>query len=355
MKMKKLLSIGVLGLVLACSTSIGASAVTIPTNADIIKIIVNQYKNGTNPVGLLSGVDKDTKIGTILTSIVTGEIDSQLSSHPSVDTLLTKVESNQDNSIATVLGKVTVDEATFSEFQAKFIEIAEKVKAMDTKVGIERILAEQKVIDIVTAFDDTLDVTFGKNSEGKTTASIEKNGDVLVQLNSDNLQTIINRVENLTWTDYLAANGEAIGDKIPTPTSIIQSKPKEKYVQPSQAVINARYKSDTKITQSVVQNADGTTTIKPKVRFTPGTYTESITTVKKTYSVTKDIYVTFNGKDAYISGNSTDGYTIDAGVTGEVKIVTSISIFDSATGKLCYVAATPETVEIPAKQTRKNK
>lgn len=204
MKIKKLLSIGVLGLVLACSTSIGASAVTTPSNADIIKIIVNQYRNGTNPGGLLSGVDKDTKISTILTSAVTGEIDSQLSSHPSVDTFLTKVENNQDNSIATVLGKVTVDEATFSKFQAKFIEIAEKVKAMDTKVGNERILAQQKVIDIVKADDATLDVTFGKNSAGKTTASIEKDGHVLVRLNSDNLQTIIDIVKSLTWADVSA-------------------------------------------------------------------------------------------------------------------------------------------------------
>ncbi|AGF54998.1 hypothetical protein B0P06_000920 [Clostridium saccharoperbutylacetonicum] len=205
MKMKKLLSIGAFALVLACSTSIGASAATIPSNADIIKIILNQYKNGTNPVGVLSEVNKDTKIGTILTPTVTEEIDSQLSNHPSVDKLLTKVENNQDNSIATVLEKVTADEATFSKFQAKFIEIAEKVKAMDTKMGIERILAEQKISDIVTAYDATLNVTFGKNSEGKTTASIEKNGHVLVQLNSDNLQTIIDRVRNLTWTEVSIA------------------------------------------------------------------------------------------------------------------------------------------------------
>lgn len=205
MKMKKLLSIGAFALVLACSTSIGASAATIPSNADIIKIILNQYKSGTNPVGVLSGVNKDTKVGTILTPTATEEIDSQLSNHPSVDKLLTKVENNQDNSIATVLEKVTADEATFSKFQAKFIEIAEKVKAMDIKMGIERILAEQKVSDIVTAYDATLNVTFGKNSEGKTTASIEKNGHVLVQLNSNNLQTIIDRVENLTWTEVSIA------------------------------------------------------------------------------------------------------------------------------------------------------
>ena len=205
MKMKKLLSMGALGLVLASSTSIGASAITIPSNTDIIKIVVNQYKNGTNPVGVLSGVNKDTKLGDVVNSDVNNEIDSQLSSNPFVDTLLTKVKNNENNSIATILEKVTADEATFSKFQAKFVEIAEKVKAMDTKVGTERILAQQKVIDIVTAYDATLDVTFGKDSAGKTTASINKDGRILVQLNSDNLQTIIDRVKNLTWTEVSVA------------------------------------------------------------------------------------------------------------------------------------------------------
>ena len=117
----------------------------------------------------------------------------------------------------------------------------------------------------------------------------------------------------------------------------------------SQAIIDAKYKKDTKITTSVIKNTDGTTTIKPILSFTPGTYTESITAIGKTYLVTKDIYITFNGKDAYISGNYKDGYKIDAGVTGKVEIVASISIYDSANGKLYYANTTPSTVAIPAK------
>jgi cytochrome c556 len=205
MKMKKLLSIGALGLVLACSISVGASAATIPSNADLIKIVVNQYKNGTNPVGVLSGVNKDTKLGDVVSDDVLDEADSQLSNHQSVDKLATKIENNKENTIATVLNKVTADATTFSNFQSKFIEIAEKVQAMDAKVGADRIASEQKIVDIVKAYDDSFDVTFGKDNQGKTTASIEKDGHVLVQLNSDNLQTIIDRVRNLTWAEVSAA------------------------------------------------------------------------------------------------------------------------------------------------------
>lgn len=201
MKTKKVLSMGALGLVLACSTSIGASAATIPSNTDLVKIFVNQYEKGTNPIGVLSGVDKDTKVGDVVNDDVLTEIDSQLSRHPYVNILIDKIYRNKDNTISTVLNKIFADETTFSSYKSKFIEIAEKVQAMDTKVGYERIAAEQKVVDIVKAYDESFNVVFGKDSLGKTTASIEKDGHVLVQLNSDNLQTVIDRVESLTWKD----------------------------------------------------------------------------------------------------------------------------------------------------------
>lgn len=201
MKMKKLLSMGALGLVLSCATSIGASAATIPSDTDVIQIFANQYENGISPIGVLSGVNKDTKLGEAINDDVLNEIGTQLSSHPYVGIILDQIYRNKDNTIGTVLNKIFADEVTFSNYKSKFIEIAEKVQAMDSKVGVERVAAEQKVVDIVKAFDESLDVTFGKDSLGKTTASIEKDGQVLIQLNSDNLQTVIDRVESLTWKD----------------------------------------------------------------------------------------------------------------------------------------------------------
>ena len=209
MKMKKLLSIGTLGLVLACSTSIGASAATIPTElmtkASLTKMITNQYKNGTNTFGVLSGVNKDTKISELVKLNVTTQSGAVASidetSHPTAYKILTKVVNNQDNTIATVLGKATTDEATFTNFKNDFLTVVQKVQDMDKKEGTERINAEEKVILLVKLYDSSLDVTFGKDSAGKTTTSIKKSGHVLIQLNSDNLDTIVGIVKDLTLDD----------------------------------------------------------------------------------------------------------------------------------------------------------
>lgn len=377
MKMKKLLSMGALGLVLSCATSIGASAATIPSDTDVIQIFANQYENGISPIGVLSGVNKDTKLGEAINDDVLNEIGTQLSSHPYVGIILDQIYRNKDNTIGTVLNKIFADEVTFSNYKSKFIEIAEKVQAMDSKVGVERVAAEQKVVDIVKAFDESLDVTFGKDSLGKTTASIEKDGQVLIQLNSDNLQTVIDRVKNLTWADVSVAKALVASGTMQAQTaeftsvqsSVKSNKSTETTGSPanasnngsqygnsgssnapiSQAIIDAHYKKDTRIATSVVKNSDGTTTIKPIVSFIPGTYNESITAAGKTYIVTKDVYITFNGKDAYISGNYKDGYKIYAGATGKIEITASISVYDSTNGKLYYVnPKTVETVTIPA-------
>jgi hypothetical protein len=377
MKIKKLLSMGALGLVLTCSTSVGASAATIPNNTDIIQIFVNQYENGINPIGVLSGVNKDTKLGDVVNDDVLTEIGSELSNHPYVSIILDQIYRNKDNTIGTVLNQIFADEVTFSNYKSKFIEIAEKVQAMDAKVGVERIAAEQKAIDIVKAYNESFNVTFGKDSLGKTTASIEKDGQVLIQLNSDNLQTVIDRVKNLTWADVSVAKALAASGTIQTQTvdfdsvqsSVKSNKPTEttgnskngngngslygnsgsSNAALSQAIIDAHYKTDTKITKYIVKNADRTTTIKPTASFIPGTYNESITAAGKTYVVTKDVYITLNGKDAYISGNYKDGYKIDAGATGKIEISASISVYDSTNGKLYYVnPKNVETVTIPA-------
>lgn len=206
MKIKKLLSMGAVVLALTCFTSIGASAVTIPSNADLIKIVVNQYENGKNPTGLFSGDDKDTKISVIFSQEVLDEIDAELSpNYKKVDKLVTKIEKNKDNTVATVIDKLTKDEATFNKYKTKFIAVAQKVQAMDSKVGTDRIAAEQKIVDIVKKYDSSLDVIFGKDSEGKTAACILKNGKIIVEFNSDNLQTVIDRVNSITWAQVSAA------------------------------------------------------------------------------------------------------------------------------------------------------
>ncbi|EHI98355.1 cell wall binding repeat-containing protein [Clostridium sp. DL-VIII] len=172
-----------------------------------------------------------------------------------------------------------------------------------------------------------------------------------------------------------AATGEAIGDKVPAlvlaftsagapvsitnPTETADTNNTVKnstsnhhgggYSQLTEQLVENQYKASTEITKEaeVDKNADGTTTIKPAVSFTPGTYKEYIYATGKTYTVTKDVYITLNGKDAYITGDYTNGYKLDKGASGAVEISANISILDSDSGKLYYVASSkPEEIMI---------
>jgi len=210
MKIKKLLSIGALSLVVACSTSIGASAATIPTQLlnkeSLLKIITNQYKSGTNPVqgGLLSGVTQNTTIGGLLGNVTTGSAllaSITSTNHPTAYKILTKIENNKENTIATVLGKATKDQDAFNKFKADFITVIGKVQGMDGKKGAERKEVEEKVNVLVQIYDSNLHVNFGLDSKGKTMASLEKGNQILVQLNYDEFQTLIDIVNGLTLDD----------------------------------------------------------------------------------------------------------------------------------------------------------
>jgi hypothetical protein len=211
---------------------------------------------------------------------------------------------------------------------------------------------------------------FTAASGAMETGVIEVDGKVYYLSPSGAMVTGAVTIDGVTYT--FAASGEAVGDKIPTPTvaftstgiSVTPSKPTDtstsssgggsshhssgtSYVALSQTVIDAQYQAVTKMTNPETcstDNADGTTTIKPKFGFTPGKYTEYIAATGKSYTVTKDVYVTLDGTDAFISGNYTNGYTIEAGATGTVKITVSISVYDSTNAKLYYVTTTPKAI-----------
>jgi len=209
MKMKKLLSIGALVLVLASSTSIGASAATIPNELmdkkSILNLIENQYKNGTNPVGLLEDVDKETTIGELVKVNVTTEFAEKFSSRPVIYTTLKKIVNNKNNTIAAVLSKATINGTTFSKFKTDFSTIASKIQEMNAKVGAEKEASEATVMRIIKLYDSNMNVNFGLDSKGLTTASIEKGGKVIVQINSDDYEKIVTMLNDLTLEDVTNA------------------------------------------------------------------------------------------------------------------------------------------------------
>ncbi|AWK51237.1 cell wall-binding protein [Clostridium beijerinckii] len=208
---------------------------------------------------------------------------------------------------------------------------------------------------------------FTSESGAMQTGVVEVNGKVYYFAQSGAMATGKVTINGVIYT--FAASGEAIGTVKPTPTLAFKidgpevkptpiptppptPTPDDKshhnsgtnYVALSQEVIDAQYKSATQITKpiEISKNADGTL-IQPTFSFTPGPYAEKIYATGKSYTVTKDVYVTLNGKDAYIKGTYKDGYTIEAGQTGTVTITASISVYDSTNGKLYYV--TPSSVE----------
>ncbi|AWK51236.1 hypothetical protein DIC82_09455 [Clostridium beijerinckii] len=209
MKMKKLLSVGALVLVLASSTSIGASATTIPdelmNKESILNLIENQYKNGENPTDLLDGIDKDATIGDLVNGKVTDTTIEFFANRPTIYRILIKINNNNGNSIATVLEKVTKDDEAFSKFKADFMTVANKLKNMNDTKGSEKVAAEEIVRYVVSKYENNMNVNFGLDSKGLTTASIEKNGQVIVQINSADYEKIVTRLDNLTKEDVTNA------------------------------------------------------------------------------------------------------------------------------------------------------
>lgn len=74
---------------------------------------------------------------------------------------------------------------------------------MDDLEGTDRANAEKKVINIVKAYNKSLSVTFGKDAEGRTSATIKifESGKTIIQLNSDDLQNVIDKADKFTWND----------------------------------------------------------------------------------------------------------------------------------------------------------
>jgi hypothetical protein len=209
MKMKKLLSMGALGLVVACSTSIGALAAEKQTTSKtdlLINMLATQYLEGTNPTGLFEGVKADTPINTVVTDKFIGNVKDTFGDSEVANKAIKKFENNKDATVKEILQKATSSQENFERFRDDFIEIAKKVQAMDNdlKKDEDRAKAEGKVIAIVNAYNSNLSVAFGKDAEGRTSATIKnlQSGKTIIQLNSEDLQKVIDKAKDFTWNDF---------------------------------------------------------------------------------------------------------------------------------------------------------
>jgi|GEM_PF-2976432 len=177
---------------------------------------------------------------------------------------------------------------------------------------------------------------FTNSSGTMQTGVIEVDGKVYSLSLAGAMQTGKVVIDGVTYT--FDKSGAAIGDKIPTSvlrfTSLGELVNKETF----QEIIDTKYNDDTQFTLNDY-NTEGT--IKPVLNFIPGT--ENVTIDGQDCIVTKDLYVSLNGKDAYVEGNLESGYTVTG--TGTIEVKVAISVLNAVTGKLYYVTSTPISFE----------
>jgi len=211
MKMKKLLSMGAIGLVLACSTSIGASAAARPDNAKIKSDMIAMFledkspltynvkasttvRNVINITTLKNDLEKNGFVGRDYTTLNTalGYIDSSKSIVANAKAIV--VQLSKDGKIDDLLTEVKTLTNTLREFE--------------NTDATKKATIEKDIRDLIKGSNSTLDVIFGKNVDGKITMTIIQGNQIVLQLNSGNAYTISDSLGNNA--DKLTQYAEAL-------------------------------------------------------------------------------------------------------------------------------------------------
>ena len=216
MKMKKLLSIGALGLVMACSTSVASFAADTASLSNdekaIIVAMAKEYKDG----GSFLGVDKNTVISDKLSN--TQGIRDKLATYKSGQKLLKYLDFNgtvNENAHSVVekiinkceaAGDANAAEAEFNTIKGQIEDVAKDVLDFDNAAGTERADKEAKLKELLANSD--YNVVLGKNGDGVTTISVESktNGAIALQVSKDNVTNVIKVLETLTLQDLKDIN-----------------------------------------------------------------------------------------------------------------------------------------------------
>ena len=211
MKIKKLLSIGALGLVLACSTSIGAFAAERPTNEQIKADMINMFLNSKDPLNY--SVNASTKVGNIINITKLQEDINKYGFGAQTYATLNEAVGLIDSS-KTVVENVKKIVVTLSKEDKlddlltesrNLMDVLRKIENTDGKVKAD---IENDIKALVKGSNSTLDVTFGKNIDGKITMSITQGNQIILQLNSGNAYSINNSLG--TNADKLNKYAEAL-------------------------------------------------------------------------------------------------------------------------------------------------
>lgn len=195
MKKKKLLSIGIVTLAITF-TSIGAFAADGTLSAAqkaIMQKLVKTYYTGESPINNLD-INKNTKISDMVNedSVYYQKIQEVLNSYDEGKILADSIEDGASISdiLSTSLIYASLNENNFNSYKAMTTKITDVLidisKTMDPA---ERAAKEEKAAEMINSAYGTM--KFGKNSEGNTTLSLEKDNQIILQINSANANKLV--------------------------------------------------------------------------------------------------------------------------------------------------------------------
>ena len=193
--MKKLLSMGALGLVVATSTSIGAFAAERPSKEKVENDMIGMFISNKSP--LAYDVNGNTKVEDIINienlKTIISKYEGDEVNYPKLNKALDLIFENKSKSLIENAGVIVdnfskddinklVEEVRSVADRFRDIENGQTVTDKDGKHGKYEL--EGDIKDLVNEKNPDLDVLFGKNINGNISMSIMKDSKVILQLDS---------------------------------------------------------------------------------------------------------------------------------------------------------------------------
>ncbi|GEA29998.1 hypothetical protein [Clostridium diolis] len=215
MKMKKLLSMGALGLVVATSTSIGAFAAERPSDETVKDDMKTLFKSNTSP--LTYNVNKNTKIASVIDLTEFKKVVDEYKGAEDYSKLNDALDLIEDDDTLVTVGLKMFDkfsEAELDEIISEVNKVADRLKEIENGTNTDNVNRIDFQNDMKKVIKNTngLKLVFGKNKDGKATASVMQGYQIILQLNSGNVYTLNDFVNDNTGNlaDYAHKIKEAL-------------------------------------------------------------------------------------------------------------------------------------------------
>ncbi|MVX65869.1 hypothetical protein GKZ28_19510 [Clostridium chromiireducens] len=217
MKKKKLLSISILCFTITFA-SVGvfaADSALSDAQKSILKGIIKTYYTGEKPINDLN-INKDTKIGDIINkdSEYYKKIESELNSTDQgkiISKYITDGASISDI-LSTSLIYASLNKENFNSYKIMTTEVTNVLLDIaSTTDPAERASKEEKAAEMINPEYGAL--KFGKNSEGNTTLSLEKENQIILQINSASASKLVGILNSFNTYDEFCAYLTELGIK----------------------------------------------------------------------------------------------------------------------------------------------